>query len=473
MLLPRLPSVLSRTAFAALLLGTPTPAQAPCHDLSAVTTIAQQLLAAYPAQASSCLGYEQAGQQLYQQTFGTFTLGQVVPIASATKTLSAAVLMSLVDSGTLHLDDRVGQWLPEWNTGLKATITLRMCFTHTAGMIEMHPLIGDDTITLRQAAAGLAAVPLVSVPGSRFAYGGASMHVAGAVCEVASGIPYGQLFQQRIAQPLGMTVTDYLGIGTAGNPRIAGGARSNLQDFQRFMRMLRQRGAFGATQVLSTASVDTMLSDQTSTIPIGSTPHPDLAPYGIGIWLDRRDSAGRTVAASAVGAFGFAGWVDRAHDGSGVFVIDFWNQTSWPYLQRMWDAIDDAVLPAGVTCVGQGSPGCASGSWLNGKSAASGGNVDFALRASRAPAGLPGVLVLGDPLPSGLPFADLVAHVGPQFAVVASLIADVDGRASVPVPLSPPLVGAVVGVQAVWLTPLGCTALGLQASHAVRITVLP
>lgn len=448
-------------------------AQGPCHDLQGITTIAQQLLTAHPLQGNTCVRYEQSGQQRYEQAFGSFGLGQVVPIASATKTLSAAVLLSLVDSGVLSLDDRVGQWLPEWNTGVRAQITLRMCFTHTSGLPGSNPLISDNTITLRQAAFGLAAVPLQAQPGTRFVYGGVSMHIAGAVCEVASGQSWAQLFQARIAQPCQLTATDYLGIGSASNPRIAGGARSNLRDFANFMTMLRQGGVWNGVQVLQANSVDTMLTDQTSAVPIGSTPHPDSAPYGIGIWLDRRDSLGRTLVASAVGAFGFCGWLDRAHDGSGVFVVQFLNQTTWPYVQRIWQTIDDAVLPAGVSCVGQGAPACAAGTWLNGSSAARGGNLDFALRASRAPAGMPGALLLGDPLPFGLPVADLVAWIGPQLDVVAGLVADADGRALLAAPLASPLVGAQFGMQSVWLSAAGCTALGLQSSHALQVTVLP
>lgn len=445
----------------------------PCHDLAGITPIAQDLLAALPLTGSSCVRVDQRGQTLYQQAFGAFTLQQVVPIASATKTLSAAVLLALVDSGVLGLDDRVGQWLPEWNTGAKAQITLRMCFTHTSGMVTSHPAVGDDTITLRQAAATLANVPLQFAPGSAFAYGGASMHVAGAVCEVASGLSWTQLFAQRIAAPLQMTATDYLAFGTAANPRIAGGARSNLRDFAVFVDMLRARGTWNGVQVLSPALVDTMLADQTSAVPIASTPHPDHAPYGIGIWLDRRDSAGRTVLASGVGAFGFAGWIDCAHDASGVFVVQNQNPVTHPYLERIWRECDGALLPDGVACVGAGSPACAAGTWLTGTSAARAGNVDFALLATRAPANAPGALVLGDVLPAGLPIADLTAFVGPQLVLGPGLLADASGAATIAAPLAPALAGAVVGVQSVWLGAAPCAALGLQASHALRVDVLP
>jgi len=189
-------------------------AQAPCHDLLAITAIRQDLLVAFPVTGSSCVQVDQRGATSYREAAGSFTLQTVVPIASATKTLSAAVLMSLVDDGDLSLDDTVGHWLPEWNNGVRASITLRMCFTHTAGLPSTHPAVGDDSITLRAAAMQLANVPLSYAPGTAFLYGGVSMHVAGAVCEVAAGQSWNQLFQQRIATPLGMTATDHGAFGT-------------------------------------------------------------------------------------------------------------------------------------------------------------------------------------------------------------------------------------------------------------------
>ena len=444
-----------------------------CHDLGGIAPIAQQLVADAPAFGSNALRLELPGQLLYEQSFGTFTPTTQVPIASATKTLSAAVLMSLVDDGLLGLDDRVGLYLPEWNTGLKALITLRMCFTHTSGMQANDPVVMDDTITLRQAAAQLATKPLQYVPGTRFLYGSLSMHVAGAVCEVVTGQSWAVLFAQRVANPLQLVATDYNGFGVTPNPRIDGSAQSTLRDYARFVGMLRDGGVWNGVQVLSAQSVDTMLTAQTVGIPILGTPHPYEAPYGIGIWIDRRDSQGRTLFASGVGAFGFAGWVDRAHGMSGTFSIEYLNQLSYPDLERIFGEIDAAMLPAGASCLGAASPACAAPVWMNATLPATTGNADFALRVDRAPAGLPGALVLGDPLPGGLPLFDLTAFVGPQLSVVAGLVADAAGRASLPVPLVGVPAGLTFGLQSVWLSPSSCTQLGLQASHGLRLDVLP
>lgn len=444
-----------------------------CHDFGGIAPIAQQLVADVPAYGSNAVRLELPGHLLYEQSFGTFTPTTQVPIASATKTLSAAVLMSLVEDGLLGLDDPVGLYLPEWNSGLKAQITLRMCFTHTSGMQANDLAVMDDTITLRQAAAQLATKPLQYVPGTRFLYGSLSMHIAGAVCEVVTGQTWATLFAQRVANPLQLVATDYDGLGVTPNPRIDGGAQSTLRDYARFVAMLRNRGTWNGTQVLSAQSVDTMLTAQTVGIPVASTPHPYNAPYGIGIWIDRRDAQGRTLLASGVGAFGFAGWVDRVHDLSGTFAVRYLNQITYPYVERIYGEVDAAVLPAGWLCLGAATPACASPVWLNGTRVAKSGTNDAAVRVDRAPAGLPGALLLGDPLPSGLPFADMTAFVGPQLTVVAALLADGTGKASLPVSLAGVPAGAFVGLQTVWLSPSGCALLGLQASHAVRLDVLP
>ena len=444
-----------------------------CHDLGGILPIQQQLLATSAFSGSNAVRLDAASGPLLEQAVGTLTPVSQVAIASATKTLSAAVLMSLVDSRHVQLDDFVGQYLPEWNTGAKAAITLRMCFAHTSGMPNGAAAISDDTITLRQAAAQLATLPLQSLPGAAFAYGGVSMHVAGAVCEVATGQSWATLFAQRVTAPLGMTATDFGAFGPTQNPRIAGGAQSTLRDYARFVAMLRNRGTWNGVQVLSAQSVDTMLTAQTVGIPVVGSPHPDNAPYGIGIWIDRRDAQGRTLLASGVGAFGFAGWVDRVHDLSGTFAVRYLNQITYPYLERIYGEVDAAVLPAGWQCLGAATPACTQPVWTNGTRVAKSGTSDAAVRVDRAPAGLPGVLLLGDPLPSGLPVADMTAFVGPQGTVVAALLADGAGRASLPVSLVGVPAGAFVGLQTVWLSPSGCALLGLQASHALRLDVLP
>lgn len=454
------------------MLSSRLPAQiAPCRDLQDLTSIGQSFAQAFPLTGGLVLAVEQRGNPVYQQAFGGFSLGEVVPIASATKTLSAVVLMALVDDGLLALDDRVGQYLPEWNTGPRANITLRQCFAHTSGLITTHPALSSNTITLRQAAQQLASTPLQNTPGSAFAYGGVSMHVAGAVCEVVSGRSWAQLFQQKVAQPLGMTATDYLAFGPTQNPRIAGGAQSNAADFGALMAMLNAEGVWQGRRVLSVASVREMLRDQTSLLPVVSTPHLQGAPYGIGIWLDRRDAAGQTRLASAGGAFGFIAWVDRDHRSSGVWVVlNRYGQVD-PYVQQVWSALDGALLPDQVSCFGEGSPACAAGTWVNASAPPRAGMDDFALLVRRAPAAAFGGIALGLPLAVPQPVQDLSAHVALPALAFAPLVTDAAGSALLPVSLRSVASGLQLGVQAVFLPALPCSSSGLVASHGLLLIV--
>ncbi len=236
--------------------------------------------------------------------------------------------------------------------------------------------------------------------------------------------------------------------------------------------MLRNRGTRNGVQVLSSASVDEMLRAQTVGVPVLETPHPHGAPYGIGARVERRDAQGRTLLAEAAGVFGFIGWVDRAHDASGVFLVRNSNDQTFPYVERTWAACDDALLPDGLACVGTPSPVCTPASWLGANVAARTGEAEFAFDASRASANGIGGLFLGDVLPAGAVVADLSVFVGPVPVLLGVFLADPAGRARLPTPLVGVPAGTAVGLQAFWLAD-PCAALGLSASHGVALDVLP
>jgi hypothetical protein len=72
-----------------------------------------------------------------------------------------------------------------------------------------------------------------------------------------------------------------------------------------------------------------------------------------------------------------------------------------------------------------------------------------------------------------VPIGDLASHLGLDFTLGAAVVADALGRARVAAPLVGVSAGASFGLQTVWIGGDPCLALGLQASHAVRIDVLP
>jgi CubicO group peptidase (beta-lactamase class C family) len=294
------------------------------YDFTAVDRILER---AAPQLGGCALVLIKDGKVIYRKAFGRFAADKVVPVASASKWLSGAVLMSLVDEGQLRLDDPVSKYLPEF-AGEKAGITVRHLFSHTSGLPAEARCRNDKRTTLEACASQLARLRLRAAPGAEFHYGGVSMHVGGRVAEIAGGKSWNELFAEKIAAPLGMAQTDFLAYGETANPRPEGDARSSADDYARFLQMILNRGEFNGKQVLSEASVAEMHRDQTNGARISYTiyeKHGDLDPalpgarYGIGVWREKMDEgSGELLEASSQGALGFSPWIDPKRNLAGV-----------------------------------------------------------------------------------------------------------------------------------------------------------
>jgi len=337
----------------AILGAAPVPdlRSAPDYDFSMVTPIVDSAHAELALRGSG-IRVLIDGRPVYERFLGTYGADTIVPIASSTKTLSAAVILTLVDDGTLSLDDKVAKYIPSFNKpGGYADITIRQCFSHTSGLpgSEDDEALSRSDITLAESADMIAQHPLIGPPGGQFSYGGLSMQVAGRCAEVASGRPWDDLFRERICEPLGLTQVDFTTLGllppyrTQTNPRIAGGARCSLRDYSVFREMLRHRGIHGGRRVLSEAAVREMERDQVAGLPIIDTPSPVDTHYGIGTWIDTFDDAGQPTQTTAAGAFGFTAWIDRPRRMTVTYVAVDAYQALYPYLMLMQAALRTAI----------------------------------------------------------------------------------------------------------------------------------
>ena len=273
------------------------------------------------------------GERVYDRAFGNnYTSDRVVPIASASKWLSGAAIMTLVDDGLLSLDDTLGRWFPE-APAEKQGITIRQLFSLTSGFPGESDYHGDRSLTLEGAVDSIVQnLELVVRPGRGFIYSGVSMQVAGRIAEIVTGESWDSLFAHRIAEPLGMVATNFDGLGRTDNPQVAGGAQSSAEEYLLFLQMIAAKGvAPDGTRILSEESVATMLADQRRGAPIIYTPYgqyrfidtllPESA-YGIGLW---RETASfdplPTPDLTSPGAFGFTPWIDVDRNLIGVFSV--------------------------------------------------------------------------------------------------------------------------------------------------------
>ncbi len=322
------------------------PPQANCiYDLSAVTQAFTNTLAQNSIANGSLLILKD-GQKLHELYSGTFNPNTLRLIASASKWLSAVIIMSLVDDGIMNLDDPVSRYFPAQYPGQKGTMTIRQMFSHTSGLPgdETSDALTRDDITLQQAAQIISTNELIAAPGTLFCYGGLSMQLAGACAEVASGQSWSNLVQLRLKQPLDLTATTY---GNTPNPRIAGGISSTLYEYATVLQMLLQHGLWGTNQVLSSNAVYVMQQDQTAGAFIQCSPYTKYGygntRYGIGEWREELRPDGSAYQIGSGGAFGFAPWIDLDRNVAGVFMVVNLMENVFPGVQQIKAAIRTAV----------------------------------------------------------------------------------------------------------------------------------
>ena len=322
------------------------PPQTNCiYDLSAVTQAFTNTLATAGIANGSLLLLKD-GQKLHELYSGTFNPNTLRLVASASKWLSAIVIMSLVDDGVLSLDDPASKFFPTYYTGQKGTITIRQMFSHTSGLPgdETSDALTSDTITLQQAAQIISTNDLIAAPGTVFCYGGLSMQLAGACAEVASGQSWSNLVQLRLKQPLGLTLTTY---GNTPNPRIAGGVSSTLYEYATVLQMLLQHGVWGTNRVLSSNAVYVMQQDQTAGAQILCSPYMYYGlgdtRYGLGEWCEELRPDGRAYQIGSGGAFGFAPWIDLDRNVAGVFMVVNLMENVFSGVQQIKAAVRTAV----------------------------------------------------------------------------------------------------------------------------------
>ena len=310
-------------SLALMMIGCATPPKPErVYDFSDVTAYVDAGYKSLGLPGASLLVWKD-GRVLYEHYFGAYTAETQVAIASSSKWMSAATVMTLVDEGKIDLDAKASRYLPQFN-GDKADMTIRQMFSHTSGLVDF-PDAWNYSITPAAFADRVAREGIMRAkPGTEIRYAGVSMQVVGAIAEQVSGKRWNDLFLERIARPCGMNNTTYARQPTNTNPQLAGGAFSTLGDYSRFLDMIAHKGVCNGKRVLSEKAVAEMQKDQTRNLPLVQASNDRMgrsSHYGLGEWIDSASPGGRTTQVSSPGAFGFRPWLNLDRNLYGVFMI--------------------------------------------------------------------------------------------------------------------------------------------------------
>ena len=296
-------------------------------------------------------------------------------IWSCTKSFTSTVLGLLIADGKCQLDSPAYQFVPEM-VETYSDVTLR----HFASMTSGYRAKGDEPRgSYRHGPSRTPFLPNAKPlfpPGSRYAYWDSAMNKFAYVLTRIAGEPIEDLFQRRVADPIGMDRArwDWRDFGKVDGLTVNGGAgnsgkfvKISATEMARFGHLILNRGKWDGRQLISNEWIDRATRVQVSASvalgdPESNIPGPGV--YGFNWWVN------------GVGPEGTRKWPDApprtfaalGFNNNAMFVIPAWNvvvvrlgldeggeggfkitdATYAGFLQRLGDAVEghDASLPS-------------------------------------------------------------------------------------------------------------------------------
>ena len=385
----------------------------PDFDVAAMDSLLSKAISSGEHVGASALIYDE-GHTVYTGTFGmadrerdyAVEMDTVWRIYSMTKPVTAVLIMDLQEDGLLDLNDPVSKYIPELANMQVATLgedgrpvftpqvtpmTLKDLMLHRAGM--GYGIFGDinavetaygaaklfePSETLDVKMQKLSQLPLLVQPGEGWYYS-YSIDVLGRVAEVVTEKSLGELFKERIFDPLEMTETSFrvsadqksrfatnYFLNETGEYIVAedsqtspfldnnafesggGGLVSTLPDFAKFAQMMLDGGIYNGHRVLEAATVKEMMSDQMD--PDDKFLFPWLggetnASFGYGGSVQiRTNPTQEATQGKAEGQWGWGGaartnfWIDPKNDAFGIIMLQYFGQAD-PELHDRFQAL--------------------------------------------------------------------------------------------------------------------------------------
>jgi polyhydroxybutyrate depolymerase len=331
--------------------ATPTPSSV--TELEGVREAADRLAKKMRLDGAG-LSVFRADGELHRTLHGSFTGKQVVPIASASKWLTVATIMTLVDDGSLDLDLPLARYVKEFDRDDRRRVTLRQCMSCVSGL----PARINDTMRkwdMNRFASEAADEAMRAAPDTSFISSDVGFQMVAVAAERVTGKSWHELFAEQIGNRLGMHDTQFGVLSPSGGdagktplPWVASGAVSTLNDYTRFVRMLLAEGDWQGCRILSKNSVKLMLRNQVPELVSvrASEITSNNVRYGLGTWIEELDEG--VVRFSDPGTFGFTPWIDPDLEMGGVFAVQDRGPKVLRHLKRVQSVIRTAMTSPAV-----------------------------------------------------------------------------------------------------------------------------
>lgn len=195
-----------------------------------------------------------------------FTSAQPHEMYSTTKTVLSTLIGIAIDQGYIENED-VSIWDFFSRDGIanmddqKAAITLRHLLTHTSGLGIDETKVYSPDIGDRTKVQFLLDSPMVTRPGTTYAYSDGGAHLVSAILQQATGMSTLEFAQANLFKPLGITDvrwdTDAQGLNYGGS-----NFALSANDLAKIGYLFLHNGAWNGQQIVSQAWVETSIKDQ-------------------------------------------------------------------------------------------------------------------------------------------------------------------------------------------------------------------
>ncbi len=155
------------------------------------------------------------------------SINHLYDIASLTKVVGTTTsIMLLVDAGKINVEDKVGMYIQGFNQPDKKDITIRHLLTHTSGLYDWYPLYYRCK-TKQETFKFIEELPLKFPIGEGRHYSDLGFTILGEIIEKISGKPLNVFMEEYIFRPLSMKNTTYKPNETAKKLKIAATSHGN------------------------------------------------------------------------------------------------------------------------------------------------------------------------------------------------------------------------------------------------------
>ncbi len=245
-------------------------------------------------------------------------------MASVTKTMSASLMLMLIDQGLVKLDDPVDKFLPPLrNIKVKTPLTIHHLYTHTNGLTLYNwwPGWNDEMPDVEERLSAYYDQLLV---GKEWAYTGTGNILGSKIIEAVSGEALPRFYLRHLLGPLGCEHTDVIGSHAD--------AFSVPLDMAKFGQMLLNGGSYGKWEFFRKETFEKMLPQKLTKL-LG----PNARSFGFGL-----DGTPKKFGHGAASAATFH--VDTESDLVVIMTRNRQGRNQDKYNGRFWQAIQDGIV---------------------------------------------------------------------------------------------------------------------------------